>query len=59
MRCVWCYSFDVDLGGHAISMGVFGYAGYWAYWWDVRAGEILAEKRAQIAARRGVAPNEQ
>lgn len=40
-------------------MGVFGYAGYWAYWWDVRAGEILAEKRAQIAARRGVAPNEQ
>lgn len=33
-------------------MGVFGYAGYWAYKWDIRAGELLAEKRAQITERR-------
>ena len=40
-----------DLGGHLIAMGVFGYAGYWAYRWDLRAGVLLAEKRAEIAAR--------
>ena len=48
----------VDLGGHAISMGAFGFAGYWAYKWDVRAGELLAAKRAEIAARRGITPEE-
>ncbi|KIP07637.1 hypothetical protein PHLGIDRAFT_127517 [Phlebiopsis gigantea 11061_1 CR5-6] len=47
-----------NLGGHAISMGAFGFAGYWAYKWDIRAGELLAEKRAEIAARRGVKPDE-
>ncbi|KZT07778.1 uncharacterized protein LAESUDRAFT_631111, partial [Laetiporus sulphureus 93-53] len=41
-----------NLGGHAISMIVFGYAGYWAYRWDERAAVLLAEKRAQIAERR-------
>ncbi|PSR75592.1 hypothetical protein PHLCEN_2v9072 [Hermanssonia centrifuga] len=44
-----------NLGGHAIAMAVFGYGGYWAYKWDLRAGELLAEKRAEIAARRGAA----
>jgi len=39
-------------GGHAIAMAVFGYAGYWAYKWDVRAGELLAQKRAEIAEAR-------
>lgn len=33
-------------------MGVFGYGGYWAYRWDIRAGELIAEKRAEIAERR-------
>ncbi len=33
-------------------MGVFGYVGYWAHKWDERAGELLAAKRAQIAAHR-------
>lgn len=33
-------------------MGVFGYAGYWAYKWDLRAAELIAEKRAEIAERR-------
>ena len=41
-----------DLGGHVIAMAVFGYGGYWAYKWDVRAAEIIAEKRAEIASRR-------
>lgn len=41
-----------NLGGHAISMGTFGFVGYWAYRWDERAGVLLAEKRAQIAERR-------
>jgi hypothetical protein len=33
-------------------MGVFGYAGYWAHVWDVRAAEILDEKQAQIKEQR-------
>jgi hypothetical protein len=33
-------------------MGVFGYAGYWAYQWDQRAAVLLAEKRAEITERR-------
>ncbi|KAG2072801.1 hypothetical protein BDR04DRAFT_1012311 [Suillus decipiens] len=41
-----------NLGGHALSMGVFGYAGYWAYWWDERAAVMLAQKRAEITERR-------
>ncbi|KAG5635808.1 hypothetical protein H0H81_010056 [Sphagnurus paluster] len=39
-------------GGHLISMGVFGFAGYWAYQWDQRAAVLLSEKRAEIAERR-------
>ncbi|KAK2460972.1 hypothetical protein APHAL10511_007442 [Amanita phalloides] len=39
-------------GGHLISMGVFGFLGYWAYKWDIRAAELIAEKRAAIADRR-------
>jgi hypothetical protein len=33
-------------------MGVFGYAGYWAYKWDIRSRELLAEKRREILERR-------
>ncbi|KAJ3479526.1 hypothetical protein NLI96_g8993 [Meripilus lineatus] len=39
-------------GAHLISMGVFGYVGYWAYQWDQRAAVLIAQKRAEIAARR-------
>ncbi|TFK40167.1 hypothetical protein BDQ12DRAFT_601911 [Crucibulum laeve] len=39
-------------GGHLLAMGVFGYGGYWAYKWDIRAAELLAAKRAQITERR-------
>ncbi|KDQ59311.1 hypothetical protein JAAARDRAFT_206228 [Jaapia argillacea MUCL 33604] len=38
--------------GHLVSMGVFGFAGYWAYQWDVRAAELIAEKRSQIQEHR-------
>ncbi|KAG1753391.1 hypothetical protein EDB19DRAFT_1869925 [Suillus lakei] len=41
-----------NLGGHALSMGVFGYAGYLAYQWDERAAVMLAQKRAEITERR-------
>lgn len=33
-------------------MGVFGYAGYWAYKWDQRAAVLLAEKRSELVERR-------
>lgn len=33
-------------------MLAFGYAGYWAHQWDERAAVLIAEKRAEIAARR-------
>ncbi|GLB40368.1 hypothetical protein LshimejAT787_0802390 [Lyophyllum shimeji] len=39
-------------GGHVISMLVFGYAGYWAYHWDQKAAELLAQKREEILAHR-------
>jgi len=39
-------------GGHLLSMGAFGYAGYWAYKWDIRSNELLAEKRQEILERR-------
>jgi len=39
-------------GGHAIAMIVFGYAGYWEYKWELRADELIALKRAEIAERR-------
>ncbi|RPD60138.1 hypothetical protein L226DRAFT_535071 [Lentinus tigrinus ALCF2SS1-7] len=38
--------------GHAVAMGTFGFAGYWAYQWDQRAAVLLAAKRAEIAERR-------
>jgi len=38
--------------GHAATMAVFGYAGYWAYRWDERAAVLIAEKRAEISERR-------
>ena len=33
-------------------MGVFGFAGYWAYKWDIRSNELLVEKRQEILERR-------
>ncbi|KAI0078748.1 hypothetical protein K474DRAFT_801583 [Panus rudis PR-1116 ss-1] len=39
-------------GAHAISMGVWGFAGYWAWRWDQRSAELLAAKREEIAERR-------
>lgn len=41
-----------DPAGHAIAMGVFGYGGYWAYRWEIRSAELIAEKRAEIQERR-------
>jgi len=39
-------------GGHLIAMMVFGYAGYWEYKWEVRADELIALKRTEIAEQR-------
>ncbi|KAH9481582.1 hypothetical protein JR316_0006109 [Psilocybe cubensis] len=39
-------------GGHLISMGAFGFAGYLAHKWDVRSSEVLAKKRAELRERR-------
>jgi len=44
--------YPVDLGGHAVAMAVFGYAGYWAHVYETRTGEYLAMKRAEVAERR-------
>ncbi|OSD06631.1 hypothetical protein PYCCODRAFT_1431647 [Trametes coccinea BRFM310] len=38
--------------GHALAMAGFGFIGYWAYHWDIRAAELLKQKRAEIAERR-------
>ncbi|TCD64908.1 hypothetical protein EIP91_003444 [Steccherinum ochraceum] len=38
--------------GHALSMGAWGFAGYWAYQWDIRASELIAQKTAEIKERR-------
>ena len=46
------YACGTDPGGHVISMLAFGYLGYWAHEWDVRASVLIAEKRAEIAERR-------
>lgn len=53
-RAVFAFilTFLIDLGGHALAMGAFGFAGYWAHQWDERAGAMLARKRAEIAERR-------
>lgn len=42
----------IDPGGHLIAMAVFGYGGYWAWRWDERAAQLIAQKRAEIQARR-------
>ncbi|TFK18121.1 hypothetical protein FA15DRAFT_561410, partial [Coprinopsis marcescibilis] len=39
-------------GAHIIAMGAFGYAGYWAHKWDVRAAEIITDSRIEIEERR-------
>ncbi|KAF8740962.1 hypothetical protein AX14_006439 [Amanita brunnescens Koide BX004] len=39
-------------GAHLISMGVFGFAGYWAYKWELHSTELIAERRAAIADQR-------
>ncbi|KAJ2980457.1 hypothetical protein NUW54_g11004 [Trametes sanguinea] len=44
-----------DPAGHAIAMASFGFIGYWAYHWDLRAEELLKQKRAEIAERRAKA----
>ncbi|KIK62953.1 hypothetical protein GYMLUDRAFT_163482 [Collybiopsis luxurians FD-317 M1] len=41
-----------NLGGHALAMGVFGYGGYWAWRWDQASAELIAKKKAEIAASR-------
>ena len=33
-------------------MGAFGFLGYWAYQWEVRSEELLAQKRAEMIERR-------
>jgi hypothetical protein len=33
-------------------MVVFGYAGYWAHKWELRADELIALKQAEIAERK-------
>ncbi|KAF9243410.1 hypothetical protein BU15DRAFT_72088 [Melanogaster broomeanus] len=40
-----------NLGGHAIAMGVFGYAGYWAHHYEIRTNELIAWKRAELAEK--------
>ncbi|KAI9574009.1 hypothetical protein HD554DRAFT_579551 [Boletus coccyginus] len=40
-----------NLAGHAIAMGAFGYAGYWAHHYEVRTNELIGWKRAEIQAR--------
>ncbi|KAF9000683.1 hypothetical protein BDQ17DRAFT_1245359 [Cyathus striatus] len=37
---------------HLISMGVFGYVGYWAYKWEIISAELIAAKREEIIERR-------
>lgn len=42
----------VDPTAHVLSMAAFGYGGYWVHKWEIRAAEIIAEKKAEIAERR-------
>jgi len=37
--------------GHVASMTVWGFAGYWAYQWDLVAPHIIEEKRTRIAEK--------
>ncbi|THH28326.1 hypothetical protein EUX98_g5869 [Antrodiella citrinella] len=43
---------DTGFTGHALSMGAWGFVGYWAYQWDIRAGELIAAKTAEIREKR-------
>ncbi|KAH8100823.1 hypothetical protein BXZ70DRAFT_1007766 [Cristinia sonorae] len=40
--------------GHAISMGAWGFAGYWAYQWDLRAETLIAAKMEEIKQKRAL-----
>ena len=33
-------------------MAAFGFAGYWAHKWDIRAAEIIADNKAALEDRR-------
>ena len=33
-------------------MGAWGFAGYWAYQWDIRAAELIAAKTEEIKEKR-------
>ncbi|KAG6851120.1 hypothetical protein H0H93_001000 [Arthromyces matolae] len=39
-------------GGHLLSMGFFGYVGYWVYQWEQRADVLIEEKRQQLLESR-------
>ncbi|KAJ3515486.1 hypothetical protein NLJ89_g1717 [Agrocybe chaxingu] len=39
-------------GGHLLSMGAFGFVGYWAYKWEVYSTALLVEKRQAIVEGR-------
>lgn len=43
-----------NFSGHVISMGAFGYAGYWAWRWDQRAAVLIQQKKAEIQEKRRV-----
>ncbi|KAK7050873.1 hypothetical protein VNI00_004985 [Paramarasmius palmivorus] len=38
-----------NLAGHAAAMGIFGYAGYWAWRWDNYAADLLEKKKIEVA----------
>lgn len=38
---------------YGLSVLGWGFVGYWAWRWDVRAKELIDEKKAQLAARQG------
>ncbi|KAJ7593331.1 hypothetical protein C8J56DRAFT_930840, partial [Mycena floridula] len=40
--------------GHVISMGVFGYGGYWAWRWDIKSAALIEQKREEIEQRRRI-----
>lgn len=41
-----------DFSAHVVSMGVFGYAGYWAWRWDQYATVLIQQKKAEIQQNR-------
>ncbi|KAG7089458.1 hypothetical protein E1B28_011143 [Marasmius oreades] len=38
-----------NMAGHFIAMSIFGYGGYWAWRWDIKAAELIAKKKVEIA----------